>query len=431
MVFGTRSKRLLPESGADEEMRNNTDMDKEYVFLSLMIPQDLAENVRANAVNQMAEAANVLEHNLMRGFTKNLSIAPKVMNILPIGSYPQYYKKPFIGKSKFRMCGRDDNENLAFCNIKVIRNYSIERTVYRRLNSYCKKKGGEIVLCIYSDCLGFLKAAAKIKKKYPKVLVCNVIADLPGMSNLSEKKSFLLKWYIARKAAGAMRYLAHVDCFALLTEQMADYLHIQKPYCIVEGIATETALLRQEKQNNNKIILYAGTLHRRFGILNLVEAFGLIDDLDYRLVICGAGDSEKEIRMVAKEDSRIIFLGQLPREKVLEWQKKATVLVNPRPNNEEYTKYSFPSKIMEYLSSGIPVVAYKLDGIPDEYDKFIQYVNGDSVECLKEKLMEICELSASRYEEIGNAGREFVLEKKNCIIQTAKIIKMIKLLESG
>ena len=38
--------------------------------------------------------------------------------------------------------------------------------------------------------------------------------------------------------------------------------------------------------------------------------------------------------------------------------------VNPRQNNEEFTKYSFPSKTMEYLASGVPVVAYKLDGIP-------------------------------------------------------------------
>ena len=121
----------------------------------------------------------------------------------------------------------------------------------------------------------------------------------------------------------------------------------------------------------------------------------------------------------------ISFLGQLPRNEVIEWQKKATVLVNPRQNNEEFTKYSFPSKTMEYLSSGIPVVAYKLDGIPDEYDQYIQYVADDSIESLKKKLVEVCEMTREERQELGNIGRNFVLMKKNSTIQVRKIRTLV------
>ena len=51
------------------------------------------------------------------------------------------------------------------------------------------------------------------------------------------------------------------------------------------------------------------------------------------------------------------------------------VLVNPRPNNEEYTKYSFPSKDIEYLSSGKPTVAFLLDGMPKCYQDFLYVVD--------------------------------------------------------
>lgn len=98
--------------------------------------------------------------------------------------------------------------------------------------------------------------------------------------------------------------------------------------------------------------------------MNLIDAFQQIKDPNYELRICGVGDSEDAIKAAAQKDERIHFWGKLPREQVLEWQSKATVLVNPRQNNEEFTKYSFPSKTMEYLSSGVPLVAYKLDGIP-------------------------------------------------------------------
>ena len=110
----------------------------------------------------------------------------------------------------------------------------------------------------------------------------------------------------------------------------------------------------------------------------------------------------------------------------MEWQKQATVLVNPRQNNEEFTKYSFPSKTMEYLSSGIPVVAYKLDGIPDEYDAYIQYVEDDSIESLKKKLIEVCELSDEERQSLGSAGRAFVLTEKNSTIQVKKIVMLIE-----
>lgn len=45
--------------------------------------------------------------------------------------------------------------------------------------------------------------------------------------------------------------------------------------------------------------------------------------------------------------------------------KNADVLVNPRQNDDEYTKYSFPSKNIEYLMTGNAVMAYMLDGIPE------------------------------------------------------------------
>ena len=399
--------------------------EKEYIFLSLMIPQELSDEVKQNSSNNMADAANALGHNLMDGFTANLPMPPKIINALPVGSYPQYYKKAFIKKTTFQLCGRSDHENIGFCNIKFIRNYFIEQSIFRSLKGYCKAKKGEVVLCIYSATAEFLSAAEKIKKKYPNVMVCDIIADLPGMTNLSRKKTALLQWYIDYKAKKSLKCLEVVDCFVLLTKQMEDYLHISKPYCVVEGIASKSQEIEKEI-TIQKTILYAGTLHQRFGVMNLVKAFSQIESPKYRLVICGIGDSEKAIREAAEKDSRISFLGQLPRNKVLELQKQATVLVNPRQNNEEFSKYSFPSKTMEYLSSGVPVVAYKLDGMPDEYDSYIQYVEDNAIESLKEKLVEVCELSEEERQNLGSAGRAFVLTEKNSTVQVKKIVTLIK-----
>lgn len=406
-------------------------MEKDYLFLSLLIPQELEKTVRENSTNYMTDASNALEHNLMNGFAANLQMPPKVINVLPIGSYPQYYRKPFLKRALFQLCGRSDHESVGFCNIKFIRNFLIERSVYRALRAYYRRKNGQNVLIVYSASDSLLGAVEKLKKKYSELIVCDIIADLPGMTNLSNKKSALLRYIIKKKAKKSLKRLACVDCFTLLTRQMADYLDIKKPFCVMEGIASDCQPQKEkqeekQEENQQKTILYTGTLHQKFGIMNLVSAFNQIKNPEYRLVICGIGDCEAEISAESKQNPRICFLGQMSRKEVLDLQRNATVLVNPRQNNEAFTKYSFPSKTMEYLSSGIPVVAYKLDGIPDEYDSYIQYVTDNSIESLREKLIEVCELPDEKRKALGAAGKAFVLREKNCKVQTGKIVELIE-----
>ena len=115
----------------------------------------------------------------------------------------------------------------------------------------------------------------------------------------------------------------------------------------------------------------------------------------------------------------------MKRDEILELQRNATILVNPRQNNEEFTKYSFPSKNLEYLSSGTPLVAYKLDGIPEEYSNYINYVEDDSIESLKRKLMEVCEDVNGVAHERALSAFEFVKNEKNAQKQTEKIKKML------
>ncbi|MFP3359960.1 glycosyltransferase, partial [Planococcus sp. SIMBA_143] len=94
-----------------------------------------------------------------------------------------------------------------------------------------------------------------------------------------------------------------------------------------------------------KTLLYSGGLAEKYGVVSLINAFERLPNSNYRLIICGSGEAEEEIINATKRDNRIIFKGLLPREEVLQMQKDSHVLVNPRPNNDEYTKFSFPSKI--------------------------------------------------------------------------------------
>lgn len=104
-------------------------------------------------------------------------------------------------------------------------------------------------------------------------------------------------------------------------------------------------------------------------------------------------------------------MGFLAKSDISLLQVKCDVLVNPRSNNDEFTKYSFPSKTMEYLLSGSKVVMYPLSGIPQEYFEFITVVEGDSVEDLKILLLPLAKIWNFIIREVNNKFSGF-REKK-------------------
>lgn len=401
--------------------------EKSYAFLSALIPNEKKGEIEKYSRGNMQDAADALQWHLYNGLCVNLNAPIQLLNVLPVGSFPQYYKKPFINSFDFATEYCKNNKNIGFCNIKLIRRYIQQEKVYRVLKYWCKKNKGKKVLFVYTISEMFVTPIRKIKMKYPDIVVCAIIADLPDMTCLKEKKSLVHRFQEKKYAKQSYKGIGCIDSFVLLTKYMADYMKLDKPYCVVEGISTYLNESKNiENNNEEKIIMYTGTLHKRFGILNLLEAFQNISKQEYRLIICGTGDSEERIKTAAKEDKRIFFKGQLSRNEVLKLQQEATVLVNPRQNDEEFTKYSFPSKNLEYLSSGIPLVAYKLDGIPDDYDDYIYYVNGNSIDDLKNKLIEVCEMDIDVRKQKAKEAQQYVWDEKNEIKQTKIIVDMLK-----
>ena len=78
------------------------------------------------------------------------------------------------------------------------------------------------------------------------------------------------------------------------------------------------------------------------------------------------------------------------------------------------------------MLAGKPVIAYKLMGIPDEYDDYLLYVeekeNGLEHAIRKYGTMHIEELRA-----IGEKNRVFARDNKNYVVQTEKMLKIMGL----
>jgi hypothetical protein len=98
--------------------------------------------------------------------------------------------------------------------------------------------------------------------------------------------------------------------------------------------------------------------------------------------------------------------------------RNADVLVNPRRNDAEYTKYSFPSKNVEYLLSGNPVVGYMLDGMGQAYRDFMYIVADDRPESLRDAI------EAASRERGTSAALDYLAETCEASKIGARILSM-------
>ena len=106
-------------------------------------------------------------------------------------------------------------------------------------------------------------------------------------------------------------------------------------------------------------------------------------------------------------------------------ESQAKVLVNFRNPNEKLTRYSFPSKILEYIASGSMVISTRLIGIPEEYFKYVIPVNLDDNKEVLSTLRMVLQLSSEEYVSKCREAIEFVQNFKNRDFQTKRIITFL------
>jgi glycosyltransferase involved in cell wall biosynthesis len=109
-----------------------------------------------------------------------------------------------------------------------------------------------------------------------------------------------------------------------------------------------------------RILIYVGTLSGR-NLSILIHAFKKITEYHegVRLFLVGEGEEKEKLhRLVARLDisDQVIFTGYLAYQLVPAFLKLAQIAVSPIPKNDIYDIQP-PLKTLEYLASGLPIVA--------------------------------------------------------------------------
>ncbi len=397
-----------------------------FIFVGLVYSNEDAHRVLSKSTVGLQNAADNYQWGIIRGIHAATGERVHILNSVPMGSFPKY-NKILLERGHVTDTQEAFIQSFGYLNLPVIKQLRRKNTVYRSLKRIIKKSDEPVTVIVYSLYNPYLKALSRLKERFNNFNYILIVPDLPG--ELGIESTNLIKRNINRVLGGnSLELSGSADGYVLLTEQMKVPMEIGvKPYTVVEGICNNSVNFKSEyRKNQPPTILYTGALDKALGLDVLIDAFEMLPSGSATLALAGQGQYSDEIKRVCKKNKNIQYLGYLPKDEIHELQRSADVLVNPRSAQEEYVKYSFPSKTMEYLSTGVPVVMNKLPGIPDDYDDHIFYTESSNSKSLAEALQRVLKMDEQTLLQHGISAARFIEQQKSSVFQARKVIELIE-----
>lgn len=379
--------------------------------------------VKSGSITKMPQAQKY-HHLLLEGLRK-----VSKDNLRVISSYPVVKSSKKFFKTENEVEGGIEYTYPGFVNYPFLRQLFLWINSVKLISNSCRSSDTVIVCDVLNRSIFY---AAQFVRRLKGTKIIGIVTDVPGHTSGARAK--LLPWWrrtVRSIAVSASKgSVKTCDAYLIQTEAMNDVMNPRKkPYIVLEGHADISMANRDNKlegKSKTKTIMYAGGTHKEFGIAMLVDAFLEINDPEWALEIYGDGNYQKELKHISENNKNVIYHGMKPNAEVVDAQLKAWLMVNPRITNAEYVKYSFPSKNLECMISGTPLLTTKLAGMPKDYYPYVYLFDEETKDGFKRVLKEVFALSAEELHEKGMKAKEFAVNQKNNVMQASKFYAFIE-----
>lgn len=402
-----------------------------FLFLGFAIPDEEMKKTYANDRSPQMQNHKFV-WNLIKGLIAESDADYTFICARPVSDYP-YFTKKLIKKAEWDVSIGSkliQIVEIPFINTSILKILTrFISGVYYSLICFHKKRPKKGVIA-YSVHVPFMLTGFLISKMYGVDLI-GVWTDPPSVVTKREPR---LKRALRGIELGFSKWLMrHFSKVVVLTRYLAEEFAPGKPYLVVEGIVDENDAVSTEvlTEKRNKTldllkVVYTGSLKEKYGIKNIVDAVLMTKNNNLVFEIYGSGDYEEEVIRLSQVDSRIRFMGWVPNAVSLQAQRDADFLINARSPEDDYVKYSFPSKTLEYMLSGTPLITTLLPGIPDEYFEHVIPMKDNTPETICETLQMAFLMDKSLRKTIGLRALNFALGK-SYLSQGKKICHFMEL----
>lgn len=299
---------------------------------------------------------------------------------------------------------------IKYLNIPLIREKHLQFQYRMNIEKITNLYQPDIIMC-YNLYPWHVVAINSFKKFNKSVKIVPVILDEKNPEN-DKWKHFSQK---ARNADGLvfLSYWGYTHC----------PLEVPKLHLDAGDEMWRCTGISEEK--SKKTILYAGKFEERYGGLKLMAHIFSEIKIDCNIVLCGKANPFL-IDKYFSHDRRIKYLGFLDERQLDQVHKEADVFLNPRPPEVEDNRMIFPSKILNYLAYGKPVVSSWTDGIAPEYKEFLLVPDDNSPRSYAKKIESVMEWDDERRQSYTEKIRKWFIANKTWHLQSEKLLNWLK-----
>lgn len=363
-----------------------------------------------------SSAAQIFFAQLVHSLTQQACAAVSVVSLLPLGRRLTRLLVRFGAKQEDGIT----YYSIPHLAIPVIGNvFTFAYVFFYYLFCGLRRPAPEYVIVDYLRYT--LNLAVIFAAKIRGFKVVAVVTDMPG---LGLNENFLLE-----KLRYKCRKLFEFDGYILVSWLSNQEVNPRgRPHLVLEGFLSpdlEVDSNEIKDKCEKRVIVYAGTLDPLYGIDDLVDAFNRLPGEDLRLWLFGDGAFVKELKNIVKQDRRIEYKGSVPHSELLNVLRRAHLLVNPRPIGGQYALYSFPSKNIEYMGTGTPLLTTKLPSIPEDHFNYVYTISGRGSEGIRQSLLHVLSQSLEDRHRFGACCRKYVIETKTTRVQGRRILELL------
>jgi len=396
------------------------------LFVGSLISSNAMEELNNISKVKASIAPINFEASLIKGLFE-LGVDITVASIPAIAAYPkggQLYLKGRCEKLSFGV----DAHWMPMLNIQLFKQAWISRYTNRFVNQWLKHNAEDSnkLIMMYSIYPPYSKPVIRLCKR-SKCRLNTIVTDLPEYMYTRTHQNgvkALLKKILSNEM---VKEQTKSDSYILLTKHMARRMQIEdKPYLVIEGFSDVSVYetIENTDKYEKKTITYAGALSNLYGIDALMDAF-MQTYGNFEFHVYGYGNHEAYVKECAKKDSRIKFFGRVSRVEVLKAYKRSHLLVINKPTSDDYSKYSFSSKILEYICSGTPVLMTPVGGMPHEYYPYVYRINSETSEGIAAAITETLRYDDKDLANKGMSALKFALENKSYDYMCKKILTFL------
>jgi glycosyltransferase involved in cell wall biosynthesis len=293
----------------------------------------------------------------------------------------------------------------------------------------CGKNGDVVLSATINININFIFFILSYFKRNPFIKVED---EYPIMFIDSKKKySRIFTWFYLKF------FFKMFDGMIVISHHLENYYQFKvrkKTPILVVPMTVEPERFRLQRNPSEDYIAYCGYIGgSKDGIPILIDAFKIFVQFhkNIKLYLIGFTNNDEELIQIKNQiqsndlSNDVILTGRISRDEIPSYLCNAKALVLSRPANKQ-AEGGFPTKLGEYLATGLPVIVTSVGDIPiylkDNVNAFISEPGSPS--SFANKLIAVF----NNYENslrVGQEGQKLVYSTFNYLVQAKNMIQLI------